>query len=423
MNVLFVHQNMPGQFGHLAAALARNPANRVVFLTKADRTPPAGVARVLYRPARAAHAATHHYIRGFETAVLHGQAVAGACLAMRERNFVPDVVVAHPGWGESLYVKDVFPSAKLLSYCEFFYHAAGADVGFDPAEAVDAEVAARLRTKNAPLLLALAACDRGLCPTRWQQSLQPAEYRDKIEVIFDGIDAERARPAADASFALPDGTRLTRRDRIVTYVARNLEPHRGFPSFMRAIPRILHALPDAHVLIAGRDGVSYGQGPADGRTWRAVMVEEVACDPARVHFLGPLPYDNYLRLLQISAAHVYLTVPFVLSWSALEALAAGCVVIGSRTPPVEEIIGDGDNGFLVDFFSPEEIAERTVAAVRSGDKLDGLRRRARASVIGRYDLATCLPRQLRLLNEMAGKTTPRPIAAGRAAISPMAAQA
>ena len=400
MNILFVHQNMPGQFGHLAAALARDPANRVVFLTKADRAPPPGVARVLYRPQRPANASTHHYIRGFENGVLHGQAVAGACLAMRERNFVPDIVVAHPGWGEPLYVKDVFPTAKLLNYCEFFYHASGADIGFDPAEAVDAEVAARVRTKNAALLLALAASDRGVSPTEWQRSLHPAEWRDGIEVIFDGVDAETVRPEACASFQLPDGTRLTRRDKVVTYVARNLEPHRGFPSFMRAVPRILAALPDARILIVGSDGVSYGQSPGDGRTWRAVMADEIPADPARVHFLGPLPYGDYLRLLQVSAAHVYLTVPFVLSWSAMEALSAGCVVVGSRTPPVEEVISDGVNGFLVDFFAPQEIADGVIEAVRHGSKLEPMRRRARDTILGRYDLATCLPRQLHLLNEI-----------------------
>jgi glycosyltransferase involved in cell wall biosynthesis len=292
MNILFVHQNMPGQFRHLAAHLAQNPTNRVVFLTKVDREPPPGVARVLYGPAHRGNEATHGYVRAFEDAVVNGQAAAAAGIAMGKRGFTPDLVVAHPGWGESLYLKDVFPTAKLLNYCEFYYRASGADVGFDPSESMDIETASRIRTKNATLLIALEACDRGISPTTWQRSLHPAEWQGKIDVIFDGIDADRARPDPDAVFRLPDGTSLTRHDEVVTYVARNLEPYRGFPNFMRAIPQILRDLPSARVVIVGGDSVSYGQAPGDGRTWRAVMQEEIDANPARVHFLPPLPYAD-----------------------------------------------------------------------------------------------------------------------------------
>src|SRR5579863_1630758 len=403
MNYLFVHQNMPGQFGHLATRLARDPENRVVFLTKADRAAPKGATRVRYHPSRNAHPSTHHYIRDFENAVLHGQAAARACLDMKKDGFVPDIVVAHPGWGEPMYVKDIFSQAKFINYCEFFYRASGADVGFDPAEKLDADFAARVRTRNAGLMIALEACDRGLSPTEWQRNLHPAEWHDKIEVIFDGVDAERARPNPRATFELNNGTVLTREDQVVTYVARGLEPYRGFPSLMRAVPRILAELPEATILVAGADEVSYGRRPTDGRSWRQVMTDEVRFDQRRVHFLGRVPYQKYVQLLQISTAHIYLTVPFVLSWSVMEALAAGCVVVGSRTPPVEEIIRDGDNGFLVDFFSPEKIAAKVIEAVTTGGDLEDMRRRARASILGRYDLATCSPRQLRMLREVSGR--------------------
>lgn len=400
MNILFIHQDMPGQFAHLAAYLARDAGNRVVFLTKRMSAAPPGVARALYAPP--ASTATDPFLRGFESAVLHGRAVANACLELRSRGFVPDIVVAHPGWGESLYVKDVMPDAKLINYCEFFYHAAGADTGFDPNERVDDVMAAMLRTRNAHLLLSLAGCDRGVSPTHWQRHLHPSEYRGKIDVIFDGIDADRVRPDADASLRLADGTVLTRRDTIISYVARNLEPHRGFPSFMRAVPRILSSLPQAHIVIAGGDEVSYGRAPSDGRTWRQVMMEDLRGDFSRVHFTGPLPYDSYVSLLQVSSAHVYLTVPFVLSWSFMEALSAGCVVVGSRTAPVMEVLRDGANGFLADFFSPADIADKTVSAVRHGADLDDMRRRARQTIVGHYDLATCLPRQVRMLRAVAG---------------------
>ena len=401
MNVLFVHRNMPGQFGHLAADLARR-GNRVVFLTKADRSPPAGVTRALYPPPRAVGESGHHYLRSFEDAVLHGQAVAKAGLGLQQRGFAPELVVAHPGWGEAMYVKDVFPDARLLSYCEFFYRSSGADVGFDPEQTVDIDLAARVRTRTAPLLIALAACDQGVSPTRWQRSVHPPEWQSKIEVVFDGVDAARVHPDPGAVFRLPDGRAFRAEDQVITYVARNLEPYRGFPSFMRALPAILERLPQARVVIVGGDKVSYGRAPGDGRTWRAVMTEEAAPDPERVHFVPRLPYADYVRLLQVSSAHVYLTVPFVLSWSAVEALAAGCLVVGSRTPPVEEVLRDGDNGFLVDFFAPAEIADRVVEAVRQRDRLAPMRRRARESVLGQYDLATCLPRQIQLLQQLTG---------------------
>lgn len=391
---------MPGQFSHLAAYLARDAANRVVFLTKGKKAAPAGVMAAFYAPPPTS--GSDPFLRGFESAVLHGRAVANACVDLQNRGFTPDIIIAHPGWGESLYIKDVIPGAKLINYCEFFYHASGADIGFDPSEHIDSGMAAMLRTRNAHLLLALESCDRAISPTKWQQSLHPKEYHGKIDVIFDGVDAERIKPDADARFSLGDGKVLSRDNTVITYVARNLEPYRGFPSFMRAVPQILSRLPDAQIVIVGGDEVSYGRTPGDGRTWRQVMTQEVRTDAARVHFTGQISYDDYISLLQVSSAHVYLTVPFVLSWSFMEALAAGCVVIGSQTAPVMEVLRDGTNGFLADFFSPMEIANKVVSAVRHGADLDGLRRRARQTILGQYDLATCLPRQHRLLRAVAG---------------------
>jgi glycosyltransferase involved in cell wall biosynthesis len=403
MDILFLHQSMPGQFGHLAAHLARDQEHRVIFLTKSAGSAPARVTRVRYRLARQGNPLTHHYLHSLESAVLHGQAVARALLQLRRRGFVPELVIAHPGWGEPMFVKDAVPEAKLINYCEFFYRAVGADVGFDPAEPVDPDSSARLRVRNAALMIALEACDQGLAPMEWQRRVHPSEFHSKIEVVFDGVDTDRARPDPAACFRLPDGRLLRRGDQVVTYVARNLEPYRGFPSFMHALPRITEALPAAQVVIAGGDDVSYGRRPPGGESWREVMLREVDLDPGRVHFVGTLAYDAYLRLLQVSAAHVYLSYPFVLSWSAMEALATSCLVIGSRTPPVEEVIRDGENGILVDFFSPAAIAEAVIDAVRHGDAFAGLRQRAREGVLGRYDLATCLPRQLALLERVTGR--------------------
>ena len=401
LNYLFIHQSMPSQFVHLAAALAGDAANRVVFLTQRTETELPGVRTVAYRPARLARAETHHYVRLFENAVLHGQQVLRAVQALLREGFRPDLLIAHPGWGEALFLKDLLPATPLLNYCEFFYHGRGADVGFSADQPAGLDAICRARARNAHLLLSLESCDRGLSPTFWQRDLHPAGLRDRIEVIFDGIDTTRVAPDAGARFALPDGRGLTAADTVVTYVARNLEPYRGFPSFMRALPEILRRCPDAQVVVAGGDGVSYGRGPGRGQTWRQHMLDEVGpLDPGRVHLLGRLPYADYLDLLRVSTAHVYLTVPFVLSWSCLEALACGCVVVGSDTPPVREVIRDGENGLLVDFHNPAAIAARVAEAVARRGALAPLRAAARRGVEERYALARCLPAQLRLLDSM-----------------------
>jgi glycosyltransferase involved in cell wall biosynthesis len=402
MNILFLHQNMPGQFLHLAPALARDPANRVVFLTRSRRGELPGVRRVTYQPARTARAGTHHYVRLYENSVLHGQQVVRACLDLARDGFRPDLVIAHPGWGEALFLRDLYPRAALLNYCEFYYHGRGADVGFDPEMPADLDAICRARARNAHLLLSLEACDRGLSPTLWQRDRHPAALRDKISVIFDGIDTGIVRPDPAARFALPDGGVLTASDEVVTYIARNLEPYRGFPSFMRALPHLLAARPKAQVVIVGGDEVSYGQAAPGGETWRARMLAEIGpLDPARVHLLGRLDYRRYLSLLQVSAAHVYLTVPFVLSWSCMEALAAGCAVIGSRTPPVQEVIEHGRNGWLVDFLDPPAIAAQVAAVLADRAGQAAIRARARETVLARYALADCLPAQLRLVRSLA----------------------
>ena len=401
MNILFVHQNMPGQYRYLAPYLARDPSNRVVFITKRNDIDLPRVHRINYELARNVHPATHHYLRLFETCVLHGQAVLRCCLALAAGGFEPDVIVAHPGWGEALFLKDKFPRAKLLSYCEFFYHGRGADVGFDPEDGVDLDAICQARIKNAHLLLSLEHCDQGVTPTKWQRSVHPIAFHDKISVIFDGIDTATVRPSQHASFTLPNGRVLTARDEVVTYVARELEPYRGFRSFMRALPELLRRRPRAQVLVVGGDGVSYGLRAPNGLSWRETMLREVGeIDLSRVHFLGKIPYPLYLALLQISSLHIYLTVPFVLSWSCIEALAAGCLVLASDTAPVREAIEDNHNGYLVDFFAANSIATKAADILANREGLSAIRTCARDTVLARYALDFCLPRQAELVTTL-----------------------
>ena len=400
MKILFIHQNMPGQFKHLAPAMAR-AGHEVVFLTQRADVDLPGVRRVTYAKPRAAHASTHHYVRLFENSVLAGQQVVRAGLELHKRGFVPDVIVAHPGWGEALFVKDIWPKVPLLNFCEFYYGGEGADIGFLPEEPADLDTICRVRARNASHLLSLEACNMGLTPTQWQLSRHPEPFRDKIRVIFDGIDSTAVRPDPRARFTLPGGRALTAADEVVTYVARNLEPYRGYPGFIRALPSLLAQRPQAQVVIVGGDEVSYGRAPPDAPNWREHMAREVSLDPARVHFTGKLPYAQYLALLQVSSLHVYLTVPFVLSWSCLEAMSAGCLVLASDTAPVREAIADGVNGLLCDFHSPTDIADKAAAALAERDGLAALREAARRTVLDRYDLARCLPQQISLVEEVA----------------------
>lgn len=400
VKIIFIHQNMPGQYKHLAAAMAADPANQVVFITKRTDRPLPGVQRLLYST-RKTDVKPHLYLRSTQDAVYHGQEIAKQLLALRKSGFVPDLVVGHPGWGETLFVKDVFPNTPYLNYCEYFYRPEGQDFGFDPAvtPSIDARLGLRLRTT--PLLLALEACDRGVSPTQWQRSTHPAAYQPKIEVIHEGIDTARLRPDPAVALTLPDGRVLRRGDEVVTYVARNLEPYRGFPTFMRALPAICEARPDATVLVVGADDVSYGAPPPGGGTWRAAMLKEVAVDSRRVHFLGHLPYERYMTVLSLSRVHVYLTYPFVLSWSMLEAMAMECLVVGSDTAPVREVIQDGHNGLLADFFDPAALARRVVEALADPGAFAPLRAAARRVVQERYDLPVCLGRNIALLHRVA----------------------
>jgi glycosyltransferase involved in cell wall biosynthesis len=339
--------------------------------------------------------------------VRRAQAVAKALLTLKQRGATPDLIVAHPGWGESLFAKEIFPQVPLLGYFEYFFSATGGDVGFDPEFPDSLDNQCRLRVRNAMYLAALHAADQGLTPTQWQHSRFPAEYQPRINVLHEGVDTDALRPDPTVSFVL-NGQRFQAGEPIITFVARGLEPYRGFHIFMRALPELLRRLPEARVLIVGGDEVSYGRKPAHSPSWREALLAELAAqgetlDPARVHFTGKLPRDAFTKVLQVSAAHIYLTYPFVLSWSMLEAMACGALIVGSRTAPVEEVVEHGRNGLLVDFFNPEELISTVTDALRRPADWAPLRQAARDTIVQRYDLNRhCLPATLKLLSSLAG---------------------
>lgn len=397
---LFIHQSFPGQFKHIAAHWAADPANQVVSISQKHSRGLPGVRNLQYDPAREPTPGVHHYVAGAEAGVLNGQAVLRLLLKLRDEGFVPDVVIGHAGWGETLYVKDIFPRTPLVNYFEFFYHATGADTGFDPEYPNEIDDLMRIRTKNVINLLALDGCDAGISPTEWQRSLHPREYHAKISVIHEGVDTALVAPAPAARLALPDGTVLTREDEVVTYVARNLEPYRGFHIFMRAAQEICRRRPRTRIVVIGGDGVSYGRKLPKGQTYRQKLLTEVDIDPARVHFLGQVPYETYLAALQTSSVHVYLTVPFVLSWSLLEAMAAGALIVASDTPPVREVLRHGQTGLLVDFFSPDRIADAVDQAIDQAGALAPLRQAAREYVRERYNHRTSLAQYEELVSRL-----------------------
>jgi glycosyltransferase involved in cell wall biosynthesis len=355
--------------------------------------------------ASATAAPPHPYLVDADAQVRRGQTVARALLALKQKGFVPDLAVAHPGWGESLFFKDIFPQVPLLGYFEYFFGRPGGDVGFDPEFPDSVDNQCRLRVRNAMYLSALDACDVGLTPTAWQHSRFPDVYQPRIEVLHEGVDTDALQPYAQARFAWKDQV-FQAGEPIVTFVARGLEPYRGFHIFMRALPELLCRNPKARVIVVGGDAVSYGRNHPSGRSWREVLTEQAGpgLDLTRVTFTGKLSRQDLTRVLQVSAAHVYLTYPFVLSWSMLEAMSCGALVVGSRTSPVQELIEHGRNGLLVDFFDGKALVDAVSGALESPADFRALRQAARETIVSRYDLKRiCLPQTLALLGRWAGQ--------------------
>jgi len=409
MNILFIHQNFPGQFKFLAPALAAQGHDvRAFTMQKIAAGEWQGVKLTHYQPSRGTAPNVHPWVSDFETKTIRGEACFRAALKLKERGFTPDVIIAHPGWGESLFLKDVWPQAKLGIYCEFYYHPQGADVGFDPEfPARDAGDVCRLRLKNLNNLLHFEIADSGISPTHWQASTFPEPFRSRITVVHDGIDTEAIAPNPAVSLTLNGDLVLTKQDEVITFVNRNLEPYRGYHIFMRALPELLKRRPGARVLIVGGEEVSYGARPEGDKKWKDIFAGEVRpqtpdADWARVHFLGNVPYQYFIPLLQLSTVHVYLTYPFVLSWSLLEAMSVGCAIVASDTQPLHEAIRHDDTGRLVSFFDAAALSGEVCALLDDPAARERLGANARAFAQANYDLKTiCLPRQLQWVEELA----------------------
>ena len=411
MNILFIHQNFPGQFKHLSRVLAAQ-GHRVLALTPKvkEQVDWNGVTIMPYQIKAQTGKDTHPWLMDLDTKIKRADFCWRAAKDLKASGFDPDVIIAHPGWGESLFLKDVWPNAKLGLYAEFYHHAEYPHMGFDPefpVQDADRDVL-RIRMKNQNMKMHLPLCDAALSPTEYQASTFPDEWRNLITVTHDGVDTKHIRPNPDASFKLPDGRVLTRDDEVITFVNRNLEPYRGYHIFMRALPEILRTRPNAQILIVGGDGTSYGARPPEGQTWKRKYIDEMRSDIpdtdwARVHFLGRIPYSTFVPMLQISRAHLYLTYPFVLSWSVIETMAVGGALIASNTAPVTEVLRHDENARLFDFFDKDALVGELNAVLDDASLRERLGETARKDAVEGFDLRNvCLPKQLAWVKALAG---------------------
>jgi glycosyltransferase involved in cell wall biosynthesis len=367
MKFLFVHQNFPGQFLHLVRHLVAMREHEIVFITEAKANAIDGVRKVPYMKPRPASQDTHIAARELDVAARRAEIVARTANSLKQLGFTPDIIIGHQGWGEMLNLPDVYPGVPAIGYMEFYYQTDGADVVFDPEFPIDPADFPRIRAKNAINHIALNIDGYGVTPTRWQLSTYPDWAQRRIELMWEGVNLDLCSPdekARHAQLKIGDMT-IRRNDTLVTYVSRDLEPYRGVHTMIRALPAMLRARKNLKVVMVGGDGVSYGAPAPNGGTWREFFMKEVAdqIDASRIVFPGRIEYATYLAMLRRSDAHVYLTYPFVASWSLRESLAIGCAIVGSDTEPVSEFITHCRNGLLTSFFEPQGLADAVLEVV------------------------------------------------------------
>lgn len=355
---------------------------------------------VRYKPHREPTEGIHHTLVSTEKAVIMGQAGYKSLIASQKNGFRPDIIMAHSGWGANMFLKDLFPDAKLLTYYEWYYHSKNSDGDFLKNSGYDANGQMRIRMKNTPILHDLAAMDWGQSPTKFQHSKFPSIFQDRISVLHDGVDTEFFSPGEDATFKVGDVT-LTPDDEVVTYVARGMEPYRGFPQFMETVAKLQKLRPNLHVVMLGTDRVAYGSERRDGKTYKEWAMDEFEFDMSRLHMPGLRPLNNFRNLMRLSSAHVYLTVPFVLSWSLMEAMSTGALIVGSDTEPVREVITDGENGVLVDFFDVDALVSKLCHILDTKADYQPLKEQARQTILENYSTTDLLPRYWDLIQSVA----------------------
>lgn len=400
MNILFIHREFPGHFKFIAPLMAKLQNHVVLFITSDGENQLEGVNKLPYPRPKIIHQ-DYPFIQSFEENVLHGQEVAKIAMAMKEKGIIPDVIFGL-SWGSTMFMKDIFPDVPLICYFEWFENADGKDPNFENT-ITDEGKRAQVRAGNVHRLIDLVACDGGICPTEWQKRQFPKEFHHKIKVIHDGVDTDTCCPDAKAKLLIKDkNIVLTAQDEVITYATRGMEPARGFPQFMEAIEKLQKKRPNAHFIIGGNDSVFYSE-KLTGTTYKEQMLSKLNLDMSKVHFVGGLDFIEYLNMLQISSVHVYSTVPFVLSWSIIEAMSAGCCIVASNTAPVLEVIKDNYNGLLFDFNNVDQLVEKIEYALDNKTEVEKIRWNARQSAVEKYDFKKTIPLQIQYLYSLIKK--------------------
>ncbi|MEM8694143.1 MAG: glycosyltransferase [Pseudomonadota bacterium] len=408
MKIMFVHQNMPGQYREFIRFLIAQGGHEIVFLTQRDDLQIKGVKVQVYKPIHKSTDASFRLSQTWEDATAVGFSAAQAAKSLHEKDgFKPDIVIGHTGWGELTFFKEVWPDVPIIGFFEYFYRATGGMVGFDPEEPASEQAGFFAHARNAVPFANIQTVDLGHSPTYWQRDRFPTSFHSKIYVCHDGIRTDNLLPNPKVSVSLNRLAQpLTREDEVVTYVARNLERARGFHVVMRALPKVLAERPKARVLIVGGTEQSYGRNIKSRGGMRGLMEEELGdrIDWDRVHFLGRVPYQNLMEIIQLGRCHLYMSMPFVLSWSLLEAMSMQATVIGSDVAPTQEVIAHGENGLLVDYFKPEALADQIIDVLARPKDYAHIGPAARARVVDHYDFNTrCLPEHIRQINALVPK--------------------
>ncbi|MCR5880309.1 glycosyltransferase [Phenylobacterium sp. J367] len=400
-SVLFVHNNFPAQFRDLAGALRDAGVACYAIGAHTSKGVP-GVMQTKYKLGRGSTPNLLPLAVRAEADMLRGRAAYRAGQALKEQGVEPDVIVGHPGWGETLFLDELWPDARQVAFAEFFYHGRGLDIGFDTEFGAPTEEAILLgKSKNATMALAYTDADVIVSPTEFQASTLPDVFRPRLRVFHEGVDVEAIRPGPAEPFELPDGRTIAPGTPVITHINNAMEPMRGLHILARALPKLLAAVPEAHVIIIGQeDKRGYGGAAPDGLTWKEFIFRDVPIDPERVHFLGRVPHAQMLAALRLSTAHVYYTYPFVLSWSLAEAMASGCYVIGSDTPPLRDAIQDGVHGRLLPFFDVSALSEAMIDACRDPGSKTGMRKAARATAEAMFDKRQGRESWLNVLREL-----------------------
>jgi glycosyltransferase involved in cell wall biosynthesis len=411
MHVMYVHQNFPAQFGHIAAHLARTLRWKCTFVTQAPAGTSEGIERIQYKLAGGATKTTHFCSRTFENTVWHCD---GVYRALRERKDVkPDLVVGHSGFGSTLFLRELYPDVPVINFFEYFYHPHDPDSDMDFRSDLGWEIAEvkylRSRCRNSMIMLDLLNCQIGYTPTRFQGSKLPAEFQYKIRTIFDGVDRkvyhghdEQLRPPVVQRIARKiAGVDVAPGTRLVTYVSRGFESMRGFDIFMRSAKLIYQQYPDVVFIVIGTDRIAYGgdDGYTGGKSFKDWVLSQDTYDLEKIRFVGRVNPLDLAKILASSDLHIYLTVPFVLSWSMMDAMSCGAVVLGSATSPVKEMIRDGENGLLADFFKPDEFAAQAVKVLQNPDEFRPLGRAAERMITEQYSLEAVLPQMLQMYED------------------------